>query len=188
MREITTKKGQKMAFVKLNDEVDEIEIILFPSIYQQTIGIWERDRVVIVKGKISAQDRDGNITNEIKVMVDDAREVTHEQAAAYQPTGKKRKTPKPSNKSLKAVPLSKKDDSKPETKRLYIRIEDSGNSELLISLKQTIDQYKGEYEVVLVLGPNDSKQAVKLPVKFSLDPGALEKLSNLIGAENVKLA
>lgn len=188
MREITTKNGQKMAFVKLNDEVDEIEIILFPSIYQQTIGIWERDRVVIVKGKISAQDRDGNITNEIKVMVDDAREVTHEQAAAYQPTGKKRKTPKPSNKSLKAVPLSKKDASKPETKRLYIRIEDSGNSELLMSLKQTIDQYKGEHEVVLVLGPNDSKQAVKLPVKFSLDPGALEKLTNLIGAENVKLA
>ena len=83
-REITTKNGQKMAFIKLEDETAETELILFPSTYQQTIGLWERDRIVIVRGKVSAKDREGNIVQEIKIMADEAREVTHEQAAAYQ--------------------------------------------------------------------------------------------------------
>ena len=45
MREITTKNGQKMAFVKIADQFGELELVLFPSIYQQTTGIWERDKV-----------------------------------------------------------------------------------------------------------------------------------------------
>src|SRR5690606_5743345 len=76
VREIVTKNGQKMAFIKIADMNNEIELILFPNAYQQTTGIWERDRVVLVRGKINAKDRDGNLTDDLKVMVDDAREVT----------------------------------------------------------------------------------------------------------------
>src|SRR5690606_36187782 len=86
LREITTKNGQKMAFVKIEDRFHDTELILFPSMYQQTIGIWERDRVVLVRGKITAKDRDGNITSDITILVDDAREITPEQAEAYQAT------------------------------------------------------------------------------------------------------
>jgi DNA polymerase-3 subunit alpha len=186
MREITTKKGQKMAFVKIGDESTEIEAILFPSVYQQTLGIWERDTVVILKGKITAQDRDGNLSSEIKIMVDDAREVTHEQAQAYQATGKKRKIPKPGKKVPQATKPETETEAKPQ--RVYLRLEDSDNSELLMSLKQTIDSYQGDYEVVLVLGPNESKQAVKLPVRFAPEQEAMSSLGELIGPDNVKIA
>jgi DNA polymerase-3 subunit alpha len=90
-REITTKNGQKMAFIKLEDQKGEIELILFPGSYQRTLGLWEQDRVVLVRGKISAKDREGNIGEELKILVDDAREVTPEQAAMYQLTGRKQK-------------------------------------------------------------------------------------------------
>ncbi len=184
-REIITRNGQKMAFVKISDEHSEIEVVLFPSIYQQTLGIWERDRVVIVKGKVSAQDKDGNTSNELKVLADDAREVTHEQASAYQPTGKKPPIPKAS----KAKHISSA--SKPvtnETHRLYLRLLDSKDSDLLLTLKQTIDANQGDHEVVLVLGPDEGKQVVKLPVKFSPENEAMDNIIELIGADNVKLA
>ena len=64
-REIVTKNGQKMAFVKLEDLSGELEVILFPSVYQQTLGIWGRDQVVVVRGKINAKDRGGNLTSEV---------------------------------------------------------------------------------------------------------------------------
>ncbi|MDB5185736.1 MAG: dnaE, partial [Candidatus Saccharibacteria bacterium] len=67
-KEIMTKNGQKMAFVKIGDQFSELELILFPSIYQQTTGIWERDRIVIVKGKVNAKDREGNIIDDVKVL------------------------------------------------------------------------------------------------------------------------
>lgn len=183
MREIMTKKGQKMAFAKIADQFSELEVILFPSIYQQTIGIWERDRIVFVKGKINAKDRDGNITSELKILVDDAREITSEQAAAYQATGKKKKVPKASKKVTVA---SKPSVVEPVNPRLYIRVEKSDDTDTLMNLKSTIDGTKGETEVVLVVGPEASKQIIRLPMRVHADE-AMTALVELVGTDNIKL-
>jgi DNA polymerase-3 subunit alpha len=193
IREITTKNNQKMAFVKLEDQFGELELILFPGAYQQTAGLWERDRIILCRGKISAKDREGNIGEELKIMVDDAREITAEQAQAYQLTGKRIKLPgekrsaaaaagtrgKP---SLTAAPAGAK-----AAKRLYVRLNDSSNQSMLVSLKQVIDANQGSTEVVLVLGPTDSKQVIKLPLKISTDEPALAKLRDIVGHGNVKI-
>lgn len=184
MREIMTKKGQKMAFVKIADQFSELELILFPSIYQQTIGIWERDKIVHVKGKINAKDRDGNMTSDLKILVDDAREITPEQAAAYQETGKKKKTPKASKKA--AIAVKKATVVEPVNPRLYIRVEKSDDTNTLMNLKSTIDSRKGDTEVVLVVGPEASKQIIRLPMRVHADE-AMNELTNLVGSDNIKL-
>jgi DNA polymerase-3 subunit alpha len=184
MREIMTKKGQKMAFAKIADQFSELEVILFPSIYQQTIGIWERDRIVLVKGKINAKDRDGNITSDLKILVDDAREITSEQAAAYQATGKKKKVPKPNKKV--AMVIKKTSIVETVNPRLYIRVEKSDDTDTLMSLKSTIDSKRGETEVVLVVGPEASKQIIRLPMRVHADE-AMSALSELVGTDNIKL-
>lgn len=183
VRDITTKNGQKMAFIKIEDQTGEIEVILFPGAYQQTVGLWERDRVVLIRGKVNAKDRDGNPSTEVKVMVDDAREVTAEQANAYQSTGKKAKVPKP--KALTIKHAAAKTQSAPE--RLYIRLDGSNNQDMLITLKETIDNHHGSMEVVLVLGDSASKQAIKLPGGIDPESDGLSMLKELVGAENLKL-
>ncbi len=193
MREILTKKGQKMAFVKIEDEFGETELILFPSTYQQTIGLWERDRIVIVRGKINAKDRDGNMTDECKILVDDGREVTHEQATAYQETGRKQRELKVGKRKgsalAAAVSAAKAErvESAPKPVRVYIRLAKSDDNAMLQSLKMAIDEQQGESEVVLVLGPDTAKQAVKLPTRMASDPASLERIQTLVGAGNVVL-
>lgn len=183
-REITTRNGKKMAFVKISDETSEMELILFPSVYEQTLGIWERDKIILAKGKVNAEDKDGNMTGEVKVMVDDAREVTPEQAAAYTPTGKKPRELKPAATSKRTSAAKPMQDA---PKRLYIRIVDSSNSKLLVDLKQTIDSHAGALEVVLVVGTDAQKQAIKLPSGVSDDTTVLEKLKTIAGKQNVKV-
>lgn len=188
-REITTKNGQKMAFVKIEDEHAEVEIILFPSTYQQTLGLWERDRVVIVRGKVNAKDREGNVGTEVKIMADDAREVTHEQAAAYQATGRKQRELKVGKKQTLAsrvatAKAARNESAQPE--RLYIRLVKSDDNGLLRSLKVIIDSSPGDQEVVLVLGTDAAKQAVKLPARITPTTDMLEQLTELVGAENIK--
>ncbi len=182
VREIMTKNGQRMAFVALSDSFGDIEIIVFPSIYQQTIGIWSKDNVVTIKGKVSAQDKDGEITSDIKVLVDDAREITHEQAAAYQARGKKVKTPKVTKKvvSAKAVSVESKADAK-----MYVRIIDTGQKDHLLTLKETMQIFIGKTEVVLVLGDDANKQIVKLPFGVDASDEALGALRAIAGNENV---
>jgi len=215
VREIMTKNGSKMAFVKLEDKHAELELILFPSVYQQTTGLWERDKVILARGKISAKDREGNIGEEIKIMVDDAREITGEQALNYQPTGKKMRPPGSKKSAAAAVTATKArtadDQGKakswaktnassgakgsaarapvptPAPERVYIRLHDSENHELLHSIKQSLDEAKGSTEVVLVLGPTESKQIIKLPTGIDRTDGSLKKLRDLVGADNIKI-
>ncbi|MDZ7744892.1 MAG: DNA polymerase III subunit alpha [Candidatus Saccharibacteria bacterium] len=190
MREITTKNGQSMAFVKIADHLGEIELILFPNMYQQTTGIWDRDKVVLVKGKVSAKDRDGNPSDEIKILVSDAREVTYEQAVAYVPTGKAAKVPKPrTNKrpdDRNAVNNSIADVSKRDRK-VYVRLESSADHQRLMKLKTVIDMNRGGTEVVLVLGAADKKQIIKLPTRVESSESSISELSKIVGRENVKL-
>ncbi len=187
IREITTKNGQKMAFVKIVDLTSEIELILFPSIYQQTVGIWELDRVILAKGKINAKDREGNLGQEVKILIDDAREVTHEQALAYQATGKKKQVPKPGKTKKVAHTSVAETEELQAAKRIYIRLEHSNDQDVLLLLKTTIDSRKGQTEVVLVLGSNENKQIIKLPMRVNPDEETLRTISNLVGSDNVKL-
>ena len=214
VREITTKNGSKMAFIKLEDKTAELELILFPGAYQQTAGLWVKDNVILARGKISSKDREGNIGEEVKVLVDDAREITGEQAQAYQPTGKKMHPPGSKHSPAAAVSVAKGKDpnewknkkKQPQTtgvgpgsakgagatiapapERVYIRLHDSKNQDLLLSLKQSLDASKGETEVVLVLGPADNKQIIKLPSKITKNAEMLNQLQTLVGSDNVKV-
>jgi DNA polymerase-3 subunit alpha len=190
IREIMTKNGKKMAFVKVEDTGGETELLVFPGSYQQTSGLWERDRVILVHGKVTGRDREGNIGDEVKIIVDDAREITAEQATVYEATGKQRKVPASSKKKIAAAVTSKPVSTttpagRPE--RIYIRLSDSQNQALLMSLKQMLDASQGATEVVLVLGPTENKQIIKLPAGIQKDSDMLQKLRELVGIENIKI-
>ncbi len=191
VREITTKTGSKMAFVKLEDQTADLELILFPNAFQQTVGLWERDRVVLVRGKASAKDREGNIGEEIKIFVDDAREITAEQATGYQETGKKVKVPtvkKPAasvtTAKSKVATTAAKAGAAP---RIYVRLPDSKNQQMLVSLKNIIDGHQGDTEVVLVLGTETDKQIIKLPMRMTAAEAGIAKLRELAGTANIKV-
>jgi DNA polymerase-3 subunit alpha len=189
-REITTKNGQKMAFTKIADMGGEIELVLFPSVFQQTIGIWNRDNVIIAKGKLSAKDKEGVSTGSLKVLADEAREVTIEQAQAYQSTGKSVKSPssKKTAATKVATPSSTASNAPtPVPERLYLRLESSADQKLLIDIKGFIDSYPGKVEVVLVIGAGTGKQIVKLPVLVEPSDECVGKLRGLLGQDSVRL-
>lgn len=189
VREIVTKNGQKMAFVRLEDLGGELEIILFPSNYQKTPDLWQRDRVVLVRGKVNAKSRDGSLNDEVKVLVNDAREITAEEASSYQPTGKKLKPPRPSshNSHVAAAPVESHFYQAEPPQRLYIRLADSRDQDTLLSLKRTLDDFHGQTEVILVLGEDDARQTIKLPSGIDKNSDGLDRLRNLLGQDNVKI-
>ena len=191
-KEITTKNGSKMAFVTISDMNTEVELILFPGAYQQTIDIWVKDNVVLVNGKVSTKDRDGNLSSEIKILVDDAREITPAQVKAYQATGRTVKTPKPSvaKKSALASAVAKAKAEKEEAQkpaRLFVRVSDTSDTKKLENMKRILDAKIGNTEVVLVLGGDENKQLVRLPSKVEASEDTISLLADLFGSEQVKM-
>ena len=53
VKKINTKLGQTMAFAKLTDFNDTMEVIVFADTLSKTLPIWEENKVVFVSGKMS---------------------------------------------------------------------------------------------------------------------------------------
>ena len=56
MKEILTKKGDKMAFLSLQDLNGSCETVVFPSVYKAAGTLLQKDALIFVKGKIDARD------------------------------------------------------------------------------------------------------------------------------------
>jgi DNA polymerase III subunit alpha len=179
IRQIVTKNGQKMAFVKLADHESEIELLLFPNSYQQTEHLWEKDKVVVVKGRISSKGRDGTPSGEVKLQVNEGREISLAEAKNYRPKAKRVK------KAQAAVsPAATTIVVEP---KIYIRLESSNDQQLLMNIKSVIDAHSGATEVVLVVGNGNARQVIKLPIKMQPIAAAMAKLGDLVGVDNLKL-
>jgi len=59
VRQIYTKNGKPMAFVELEDVQGTIEVIVFPRTYEETHGMWETEKVVVVRGKVDIKGGNG---------------------------------------------------------------------------------------------------------------------------------
>jgi DNA polymerase-3 subunit alpha len=65
-----TKKGKPMAFVEIEDLQGTLDVVVFPSVWEQTRDLWETERVLILRGKVNYRGRDPSLivdsaTNEI---------------------------------------------------------------------------------------------------------------------------
>ncbi|MDQ4078649.1 MAG: DNA polymerase III subunit alpha [Chloroflexota bacterium] len=68
VRVITTKKGDRMAFVKLEDLQGTVEVVVFPRTYEQAQAILEEDNILLVRGRVeSRNDRMSVLADEVRL-------------------------------------------------------------------------------------------------------------------------
>ena len=197
VRTIITKNGKKMAFVGIEDKTGENEIIVFPNLYEGVATKIAQDVVIKVTGKVSARDRDGNLGDEAKVIADELELVGDKELASYESTGQKMKAPTSRAPYRKKVPKSASasiEKPKPvvatappavDDKTLYVRVEDSQDTDLLLSIKAACAEHPGESSVVLVIGEEASKKALRMPFRVVPSESLTVKLAEAVGPEQV---
>src|SRR5437016_8221227 len=66
-RRITTKKGDTMCVVQLEDMYGSIGVTVFPRVYEETTELWTEDTVVIVRGEVQVRrDEPGILCNNVE--------------------------------------------------------------------------------------------------------------------------
>lgn len=203
VREITTKNGSKMAFVKMEDKTGELELIVFPKTYNDAPDVWQVDKVLLVQGKINTKDRDGTAGQELKVFADSGREITEtETTSADEDVSHSSSddtvsddtppsSPEPADEEASAdEPAEHAGDAAasepaPETETpghiLEITIPSTCGQQTLVEIKQLLNQYRGDADAVIKL---DDKR-IKLPFQVGLDEELLTSLTNLGDIEAV---
>lgn len=212
VRTILTKSGSKMAFVKLEDKTSELEVIIFPGLYEQVGGKLDQDVVLKVVGNVNARDKNGNKTNDVKVIASELEVLTEEEARTYVATGGKLKPPvkvrRPATRrsggtryrtgtrsvaelanggkegvlEVKSVPRRPS-----EAKKLYVHIKSPDDHDKLVEFKQACTKCPGLEEVILVLGEEDSKKAMRMPFKIDTESELVASLVEMFGEECVAL-
>jgi DNA polymerase-3 subunit alpha len=168
IREITTKNGQKMAFIKFEDLSGEIEMVVFPKTYQTLENKLKRDNILKIVGKVSSRSSAQGGDGSKSIIIEEARELVNVPQNFAGPG---------------AMAADKTNDD-----TVYIRLADANDGQLLIDLKRTIDKFKGAGKVIMVLGDKENRQAIKIPGGFDhSNPEAINELSLVVGQDNIKL-
>ena len=200
VRTIITKTGSKMAFVRIEDKSGESEIIVFPNLFEQVGSGLVQDAVIRVTGKVTARDREGNVTSDVKMIADDIQIVSDEELREYQAHGRKMAAPKPRRgvvasrkKAVQPEKITPKNEPTPVTvldseplKTLYVQVKDPDNQVVLKQLKQACQVHPGLSDIVLVLG-DEKKSAIKLPFRVETNDTLVGQLVKLVGEDAVVL-
>lgn len=208
VRTILTKKGDKMAFVKIENKSDETEFLVFPNTFAEHGAKLVVDNVVRVKGKVNATDKNGNTTSDIKILAETIELISDDVLDSYKSTGTKLAAPikaadtgqrrrslakqtysgiENNIKNIDAPNIPTKPPKDPRKERLYILIKDPNDTELLSSIRRLADLNIGLQEVVLVLRDGENKRPLKMPFRVEVSDSLLAKLRDLVGEEAVKI-
>jgi hypothetical protein len=61
VNQISTKKGDRMAFVTLEDLQGQCDVVVFPRTWEETKDLWVQDRIVLVRGKAEKRGESVNV-------------------------------------------------------------------------------------------------------------------------------
>lgn len=215
IRTILTKSGTKMAFVKIENKTSEQEIIAFPSTYEQFGGKLIQDNVVRVTGRVNAKDQNGNLSSEIKVLIENVEvvaddvlqnyvstgarmpapqmapnqrrrsKVSSERVASYGSNGGGRATSAPTAPVEAVQPITPPKDTRHE--RLWVLINDPNNTEILSEIKHLCDLHPGFQEIILVLQDKSGKRPLRMPFRVDACTELTNPLAELVGSDCVKI-
>ncbi len=176
VRKILTKNGANMAFVGLDSKSGSTELIVFPKTYDKISSYLVPDQVVMVQGKVSAKDRNGKLTNEIKVMADKLVPIPIDKARNYQT---KSESKPQTAKKVESKPAKK--DQLTEALRIIVSIDLAPNR--LVEIKRYLESIPGSSDVFLVI-KGDQQKTIRLPFRVALNSASIEAMrTELVGVE-----
>ena len=158
IRKKSTKNGNLMAFINLEDLEGSIEAIIFPKVFDKSKDIILKDAIVVIEGSLdSAEGKVKLIAKNISLL------------KRYKNTKKK---------SIE----TKKETKEDKNRKLHIEIDcEKNQSQILLELKNIFMKHSGKTQIILHFKRNEKSITHRIDSKFAI------KLTNefMRGIENI---
>ena len=205
VKSITTKKGDFMAFVEIEDMYSSFEVTVFPKTYEKYHYSLKEDAPVLIKGKINKRDESISIVADVVADMrneDDIYSIKPiskksasqavknaakkaQERASQQPKAPEKPTPPP-QQPPKEEPKPKQLNVIPEGASVMIMLDRNLNS-ALGELKGIMQENPGDVRVIIYNRENKKKFSVPKELYVTRNMTVLAKMRSVIGKENVKL-
>ena len=179
-KRITTKKGEAMLFVRIEDETSGVEIVVFPRVYAAQPELWMEDAAVVVSGKISDKDDELRFLANQAVVVNS--ETVRQAVRALQNGAVIAAHAKES--AAVAPPVSDADTAPrtlPSMPSVTITLPDAPTPELAQELKTVFEQSPGNLVVFLEIGKGERPKRIETQFRIGWSPQVAGRICALPG-------
>jgi DNA polymerase-3 subunit alpha len=205
VKKIITKKNESMLFVKIEDAISSIELLIFPKLLKDTLNVWLPGSAILCEGSVSEKDQDVKIlVNQVLVLnhldpqksMDDFKKMmmTYRENNGNQNSWKKKfnngnssSYSSNANKIITEVNNEKNKTAAANTNSfspLKIIFEAGISSEDLNLLRETLIAHPGESETYFKIKQSDKDSIIKTGFKVNNSPDLItilkEKFSDTL--------
>ena len=168
IQRVTTKNSESMLFVSLEDKTGRIEILVFPKLLDKDPLFWQKDKVVVVSGKINFRD------DAFKLLCDEFRELTEKDINL------------PDASSLKEYKHKVEANESGSKKTIIISLPNESNKELFKKVLEILSENKGSDEVLISISNGQSKK-VKMPFGINYTDELKNKLESILDSNSINI-
>lgn len=158
----STKNGNLMVFVSLEDLEGTVEVIVFPKVYEEHKELIRKEEIVIIKGRLDIAE------GKVKLIAEDIF---------------------PLNKYLEEESILKEKEGKQDfLEELHLEINLSNNKPgFLVNLKEIFCTYPGKSQIILHFKEKEKTVLHTIDKKYSvnINDELIRKIRNILGNEKV---
>jgi len=71
VKKIITRNNQTMLFVKIEDAITNVELLVFPKLFQETADLWVVGKIVLARGRVSDKDQETKVLVNKAIILDE---------------------------------------------------------------------------------------------------------------------
>lgn len=163
LKQVTTRAGGTMAFLNLEDQTGQVEVVIFPRVLQACARHLQEDAPLVVRGRLQNQE------DEIKVLADEVLPVTAPpRAPAREKAGG---ATKPGKEPI-----------------LYLKVEAGGEEDpLMVRIRSILQRHRGNTAVRIKLEPSGRWIEVHAHLRVDVTPRLLHELEEIVGKVGLAL-
>ncbi len=190
VRQINTKKGDPMAFVYIEDIQGGVEVVVFPRLYVTNRDMLQPDKIIIVRGKVDANQGDPKIlADSIEVRIPQIYlpdEETPAGGARPQPAVLPPVSPPPESVSARPRPAS----APPHHLTLTLRrtSDNQADLSLLNRVCEQLERQPGELACSFVVINGHYRVEIEYPRRVAHTAELARSLEGLLGAGALQVA
>ena len=166
IKRLTTKKGDPMAFVNLEDLENSAEVVVFSDLYNNCKDLLVEDEVIVVKGRADHKGVDEEGNREVKIIASEISEFVRREGGG-------------------------ETDGEDDDVQLVLDVNHDGfTPDLLDGMKSLCCSFPGAVPVILNMTTADGVRKLKLARQYHVSPAEefLSRMEGLLGERSVSLA
>ncbi len=186
-KRITTKNGETMLFVRIEDESGTVEIVVFPRVYAADSVLWAPDASLVVSGKISDKDDELRFLANRAIVV---RPETVRQAVAALRSGAFLPGERPSASPPPQAPRERDAAPRPlpdAGPSVTIALPEAPTPELAEALKKVFEESPGGLQVYLEVGAGERPKRIETQFRIGWSPVVAGRICALPGIGGARI-